>query len=403
MGEDVDYGDPRRRIERALSSPAAQQPAWPDVERVRSVRETLIRASGLVRPEEVDELTADLAAVGRGAAFLLHGGDCAETFAQNTESHVRGNIETLLKMAGLLTDGISLPVIKMARIAGQFAKPRSNDTDPLGLPAYRGDIVNSPFPAPSARVPAPERMAEAYRHSRAALGIVQAMSSQHGADRVYVSHEMLLLDYERALLRHYESGGQQRVYNTSAHFLWIGERTRQVDGAHVALARLLANPIGLKIGPAVTADDAVRYVRMLNPANTPGRLTLICRLGSVNVRRVLPPIVEKVAAAGYHPIWLCDPMHGNTIESPSGYKTRQFSQIGDEIREFIKVHRELGTHPGGIHIEMTGDEVTECLGGRHGIRDLDLAARYETACDPRLNGWQALEMAELAAVGYSSL
>lgn len=394
-------GDPRRVIEMALASKAAQQPEWPDPERARSIREMLSRVPGLVGQEEIDELTGDLAAVARGEAFLLHGGDCAETFSQNTEPHVRGNIETLSKMAAPLARATNLPIVRMARIAGQFAKPRSNDTDPLGLPAYRGDIINSPFPVPSARVPAPERMADAYRHSRAALDMVRAVSSQHGADRVYASHEMLLLDYERALLRGYEYGGQRKVYNTSAHFLWVGERTRQVDGAHVRLARLLANPIGLKIGPAVTADDAVRYVRMLNPANTPGRLTLICRLGSVNVRRVLPPIVEKVTAAGYQPVWLCDPMHGNTIESPSGYKTRQFEHIGDEIREFIKVHRELGTHPGGIHIEMTGDEVTECLGGRKGIRDIDLASRYETACDPRLNGWQALEIAELTASTYS--
>jgi 3-deoxy-D-arabino-heptulosonate 7-phosphate (DAHP) synthase class II len=397
----MDYGDSRRSIERALARAAAQQPEWPDLEHLRSIRQTLSRAAGLVGPEQVEELTSDLAAVARGEALLLQGGDCAETFAQNTEPHVRGNIATLLKMASVLAEITNTPVIRMARIAGQFAKPRSSNTDPLGLPAYRGDIINSPFPAPSAREPAPERMVEAYRHSQATLGLVDEISSRQGADRVYVSHEMLLLDYERGLLRNYAHRGRRRLYNTSAHFLWIGERTRQFDGAHVALARLLANPIGLKIGPTVTADDAVSYVRMLNPVDTPGRLALICRLGSANVRRVLPPIVEKVTAAGYHPVWLCDPMHGNTFESPSGYKTRQVEQIGDEIREFIKVHRELGTHPGGMHLEMTGDEVTECLGGRNGIRDIDLAARYETTCDPRLNGWQALEIAELAASSYS--
>jgi 3-deoxy-D-arabino-heptulosonate 7-phosphate (DAHP) synthase class II len=398
----VDNDDSRRGIAEALAQAAAQQPAWPDLDRVRSACESLARAAPLVAPGQVDELTQDLAAVARGEALLLQGGDCAETFAQNTEPHVRGNIETLLKMAAVLTETTGMPVIRMARIAGQFAKPRSSDRDPFGLPAYRGDIINSAFPAPLAREPAPERMTEAYRHSQAALDTVQAMSGQSEAARVFISHELLLLDYERALLRNYERGGRHRIYSTSAHFLWVGERTRQVDGAHVALARLLANPVGLKIGPAITADEAVNYVRMLNPADTPGRLTLICRLGSGNVRRVLPPIVEKVTAAGYHPVWLCDPMHGNTFESPSGYKTRQVEQIGDEIREFIKVHRELGTHPGGIHIEMTGDDVTECLGGRKGLSDVDLAARYETACDPRLNGGQALEIAELAACSYSA-
>lgn len=395
--------DSRRSIEGALANAAAQQPDWPDLDRVRSIRETLSRAAALVGPEQIDALTGGLAAVARGEALLLQAGDCAETFAQNTEPHVRGNVATLMKMASTLSEAAHLPVIKMARIAGQFAKPRSSHIDPLGLPVYRGDIINSAFPAPIAREPAPERMIEAYRHSRAALEIIRTIPNQRDANRVYVSHEMLLVDYERALLRNYDRGGQRRIYNCSAHFLWIGERTRQVDGAHVALARLLANPIGLKIGPAITADDALNYVRLLNPADTPGHLALICRLGSANVHRVLPPIVERVTAAGYHPVWLCDPMHGNTIESPSGYKTRQVEQIGDEIREFIKVHTELGTHPGGIHLEMTGDDVTECLGGSKGIRDIDLTARYETACDPRLNGWQALEIAELAASIYSAL
>jgi 3-deoxy-D-arabino-heptulosonate 7-phosphate (DAHP) synthase class II len=386
----------RRKVESALASPAAQQPEWPSPERARAVCTALSQASGLVDPAEIDELTGRLAEVARGESLLLQGGDCAETFAQNTESHLRSNIVTLLQMAGLLAVSTTLPVVKVARIAGQFAKPRSSATDSLGLPAYRGDIVNSAFPSLRARTPDPGRMATAYRNSAAALETVR-MVSRPGVDPVYVSHEMLLLDYERALLRTYERDGKRKLYNTSAHFLWIGERTRQLDGAHVALARLVANPIGLKLGPGISPDEAKKYVDMLNPADIPGRLTLICRLGSKNVRKILPAIVERIAGAGYHPIWLCDPMHGNTIESASGYKTRKFEQIIDELREFIEVHRKLGTYPAGIHVEMTGDQVTECLGGRRAIGDDDLAARYETGCDPRLNREQALEIAAAAA------
>jgi 3-deoxy-D-arabino-heptulosonate 7-phosphate (DAHP) synthase class II len=391
----------RRRVGQALANPAAQQPEWPDGDRVRSVCRALARAPVLADAAETDRLAAELAPVARGEALLLQGGDCAETFAQNTESHVRGNIATLWQMAEALAGGTGRPVVKVARIAGQFAKPRSSVTDALGLPVYRGDIVNSPVPTPMARIPEPERMASAYRNSAAALDIICDLSWLD--DIAYTCHEMLLLDYEQALLRCYRRAMEQRVYSTSSHFLWIGERTRQIGGAHIALARLLANPIGIKIGPSVTPGEAVRYAELLNPVGAPGRLTIICRLGCENVRRLLPGIVTAVTAAGHRPIWLCDPMHGNTTESVSGYKTRDFRQIADEVTGFMEVHRMLGTHPGGIHVEMTGDAVTECLGGWQEICDADLAARYETGCDPRLNRHQALELTALTARLYESL
>ncbi len=365
------------------------------------MRLALARAPVLADAAETDRLAADLASVARGEALLLQGGDCAETFAQNTQSHVRGNIATLGQMAEALAGATGRPVVKVARIAGQFAKPRSSLTDALGLPVYRGDIVNSPSPDPMARIPEPERMVSAYRNSAAALGTIKNLFYHN--DIGYTCHEMLLLDYERALLRCYRRAMVQRVYSTSSHFLWIGERTRQTGGAHIALARLLANPIGIKIGPSVTPGEAVRYAELLNPDGSPGRLTMICRLGCAKVRDLLPGIVAAVTAAGHRPIWLCDPMHGNTTESVTGYKTRHFRQIADEITGFVEVHRALGTHPGGIHVEMTGDAVTECLGGRQDIRDADLAARYETGCDPRLNRHQALELAALTARLYQAL
>lgn len=361
----------------------------------------LSRAPALADAAETDRLAAALGPVARGEALLLQGGDCAETFARNTEPHVRGNITTLRHMAEELAGATGLPVVTVARIAGQFAKPRSSASDALGLPVYRGDIVNSPVPTPAARVPEPERMASAYRNSAATLDMIHDLSYHN--DNAYTCHEMLLLDYERALLRCYPVAGGQRMYGTSSHFLWIGERTRQAGGAHVALARLIANPVGVKIGPGVTPAEAVRYAELLNPAGTPGRLAMIVRLGCENVRRLLPGLVSAVTAAGHRPIWLCDPMHGNTTESQSGYKTRDFRRIAAEVTGFIEVHRALGTHPGGIHVEMTGDAVTECLGGDQDISDADLAARYETGCDPRLNRQQAVELAGLTARQYGSL
>lgn len=349
-------------------------------------------------------------------------------------------------MAVVLTYGASLPVVKVGRIAGQYAKPRSASTDSLGLPVYRGDIVNSLIAKPELRVPDPGRMIRAYANAGAAMNLVRALTAAGMADlgqlhdwnrdfvrlspageryealaseidrglrfmsacgvtdtslhttEIFASHEALLLDYERALLRLDNADADNpKLYNLSSHFLWIGERTRQLDGAHIAFAELLHNPIGLKIGPTTTPEQAVEYVRRLDPRNEPGRLTLIARMGNGKVREVLPAIVEKVEASGHKVIWQCDPMHGNTHESSTGYKTRHFDRIVDEVQGFFEVHRKLGSYPGGIHIELTGEDVTECLGGAQDISDIDLAGRYETACDPRLNTQQSLELAFLVA------
>jgi 3-deoxy-7-phosphoheptulonate synthase len=435
----------RRKLDVALTQPAAQQPKWPDVEHVRRVRTVLESVPPITVPTEIDRLREQLAAVALGEAFLLQGGDCAETFASNTEPHIRGNVRTLLQMAVVLTYGSSMPVVKVARIAGQYAKPRSAELDAFGLPSYRGDIINSITATPEARVPDPSRMIRAYANSGATMNLLRALTSGGMADlhmvhdwnkdfvlkspageryealateidrglrfmsacgvsdsslaatEIFASHEALLLDYERAMLRMDTREETARLYDLSAHFLWIGERTRQLDGAHIALAELLANPIGLKIGPTTSPELAVEYVERLNPNNVPGRLTLVSRMGNGKVRDTLPPIVEKVTASGHQVIWQCDPMHGNTHESSTGYKTRHFDRIVDEVQGFFEVHRNLGTHPGGIHVEVTGEDVTECLGGAQEISDLDLHGRYETACDPRLNTQQSLELAFLVA------
>ncbi|MEU7384796.1 MULTISPECIES: class II 3-deoxy-7-phosphoheptulonate synthase [unclassified Streptomyces] len=433
------------RLAGALAKPAAQQPDWPDPDKVREVRTALEGVPPIAVPAEVDRLREQLAAVARGEAFLLQAGDCAETFDGNTEAHLHTTVQTLLQMAVVLTYGTGLPVVKVGRIAGQYAKPRSNTVDSLGLPVYRGDIVNSLLPTPGARTPDPDRMLRAYANASAAMNLLRAMTSGGPADldrvrdrnrdfvrtspagtryealaaemdralrfmsargnaetplhatEIFASHEALLLDYERALLRLDSRGDQPKLYGLSTHFLWIGERTRQLDGAHIAFAELLANPIGLKIGPTTTPELAAEYVERLDPHNQPGRLTLTTRMGSTKIRDILPPIVEKVTASGHQVIWQCDPMHGNTHESPTGYKTRHFHRIVDEVWGFFEVHRRLGTHPGGIHVELTGEDVTECLGGAQGISDTDLAGRYETACDPRLNAQQSIELAFLIA------
>jgi 3-deoxy-7-phosphoheptulonate synthase len=349
-------------------------------------------------------------------------------------------------MAIVLTYGASLPVVKIGRIAGQYAKPRSAPTDALGLPSYRGDIVNSLAADPIARIPDPSRMVRAYANAGAAMNLVRALTATGMADlgqvhdwnkdfvrrspagarfeaiaseieravrfmdacgvddhnlhsvEFYASHEALLVDYERAMLRlDTRDERDPKLYDVSAHFLWVGERTRQLDGAHIALAEMIANPIGLKIGPSTTPEMAVEYVERLDPHNVPGRLTLISRMGNGKVRDVLPGIVQKVESSGHKVIWQCDPMHGNTHESTTGYKTRHFDRIVDEVQGFFEVHGALGSHPGGIHVEVTGEDVTECLGGAQEISDADLAGRYETACDPRLNTQQSLELAFLVA------
>jgi 3-deoxy-7-phosphoheptulonate synthase len=438
--------DLRKRLDDALARPAAQQPEWPDAQTVAHVRTVLESVPPVTLPPEVDKLHDRLADVANGRAFLLQGGDCAETFVDNTEPHLRATIRTLLQMAIVLTYGASLPVVKVGRIAGQYAKPRSAPLDALGLPSYRGDIVNALVADPVARIPDPSRMIRAYANASAAMNLVRALTATGMADltmvhdwnkdfvrtspagarfeaiaaeieralafmaacgvddynlhqvEFFASHEALLIDYERAMLRLDQRDPElPKLYDLSAHFVWIGERTRQLDGAHIAFAELLANPIGLKIGPTTSPELAVEYVERLDPGNHPGRLTLVSRMGSGRVRDVLPAIVEKVEASGHKVIWQCDPMHGNTVESTSGYKTRHFDRIVDEVQGFFEVHAALGTHPGGIHVEVTGEDVTECLGGAQEISDADLAGRYETACDPRLNTQQSLELAFLVA------
>lgn len=438
----LDRLDPgiRASLTAALELPAEQQPQWPDRDVLRAATATLAEAPPVVIPREIDALSARLADVAAGSAFLLQGGDCAETFEGNTETHIRGNVHTLLQMGVVLAYGAGTPVVHIGRIAGQYAKPRSSETDARGLPSYRGDAVNALTPSADARAPDPRRMGHAYANACATMNMVRAvvgttsLSGAHAWNKEFLAsskvgerydalatemdsglafmsacgvnpgslrppeffagHEALLLDYEAALVRANESG---RAYGTSGHFLWIGERTRQPGGAHIAFAEQLSNPIGVKLGPATTPQAAVEYVERLDPRNEPGRLTLVCRMGNGKVRDVLPAIVAKVEATGHRVIWQCDPMHGNTHKSPSGHKTRHFDRIVDEVQGFFEVHRGLGTHPGGIHVELTGDDVTECLGGAQEMSDEDLASRYETACDPRLNAEQSLELAFLVA------
>ncbi|MBM7278187.1 class II 3-deoxy-7-phosphoheptulonate synthase [Gordonia rubripertincta] len=440
-------GGLQERFDDAMSRPALQQPSWP-AEEARKIRTVLESVPPICMPAEVQSLSSQLADVAEGRAFLLQGGDCAETFADNTEPHIKANIRTLLQMAVVLTYGASMPVVKVARIAGQYAKPRSSNVDALGLPSYRGDMVNG-FPADEAvRQHDPSRLVRAYANAAAAMNLVRALtqaeadlhrvhdwnrefvrtspagaryealaseidrglrfmdacgvtdSSLHSAS-IFASHEALVLDYERAMLRLADAPdkeSQEKVlYDLSAHFLWIGERTRQLDGAHIAFAELISNPIGVKIGPTTTPEQAVEYVERLDPHNVPGRLTLVARMGNGKVREVLPAIVAAVEATGHKVIWQCDPMHGNTHEASTGFKTRHFDRIVDEVQGFFEVHRALGSHPGGVHVELTGEDVTECLGGAQEISDLDLAGRYETACDPRLNTQQSLELAFLVA------
>ncbi len=394
--------------------PAEQQPDWPDRDELRRVGEVLSGLPPTVEPSEVDRLRERLAQVALGRAFLVQGGDCAETFAGNTDAHVLGNLRTLLCVAGVLAVAARLPVVTVGRVAGQYAKPRSSPFEAGGLPSYRGDIVNSLTPDAVSRTPDPRRMLRAHAAAGAAMDIVRSEAEASGTE-LFTSHEALLLDYEQALARHSPGSGRgddsaeagagggageppgSRLYGLSGHFLWIGERTRHLDGAHIAFAERIANPIGLKIGPSVTPEEVTEYAERLDPHRVPGRLTLISRMGSDRVRDVLPPVVEKLTASGHQVVWQCDPMHGNTHTSSTGYKTRRFGRILDEVRGFFAVHRALGTHPGGLHLELTGDDVTECLGGAQEISDAHLGTRYETACDPRLNGRQSLELAHHVA------
>jgi 3-deoxy-7-phosphoheptulonate synthase len=429
--------------------PAAQQPQWPDGAVLEAVTAELAQIPPLVFAGECDKLKERLAAVTRGEAFVLQGGDCAETFAGSTADAIQGKLRTLLQVAVILTYAASVPVVKIGRLAGQFAKPRSSLTetrDGTELPAYRGDAINGLEFTAQARKPDPQRLLRACHYSAATLNLCRAFTQggyadlrlvhawntdfvaaspagrryevlageidraltfmhASGADpaelrtvEFYSSHEALILAYERALTRIDSRTGFP--YDTSAHFLWIGERTRALDGAHVEFARHINNPIGVKLGPTTTPQDALSLVELLNPGNEPGRLTFITRMGASQIRLALPPIVAKVTASGAQVAWVCDPMHGNTIEAPGGQKTRHVEDILAEVTGFFEVHRALGTHPGGIHIEFTGDDVTECVGGSHGLTEDDLTYRYETACDPRLNRGQSLDLAFRVAELY---
>jgi 3-deoxy-7-phosphoheptulonate synthase len=430
--------------------PISQQPEWPDSEAVAAASAEIATLPPLVFAGEIDILRDRLARAARGEAFLLQGGDCAETFAGATAEAIRNRVKTILQMAVVLTYGASMPIIKMGRMAGQFAKPRSSDTETRGdvtLPAYRGDIVNGYDFTPEARQPDPRRLVQGYHTSASTLNLIRAFTqggfadlrqvhswnrgfasnpANHryeklaseidkairfmlaaGADfdelkrvEFYSSHEGLLMDYERPMTRIDSRNGTP--VNTSAHFVWIGERTRALDGAHVDYFSRIRNPIGVKLGPSTAAADMEKLIDKLDPDREPGRLTFVSRMGAGKIRDALPPLLEAIKGMDANPLWITDPMHGNGLTTPTGYKTRRFDDIVDEVKGFFEVHRAAGTYPGGIHIELTGDDVTECLGGSEEIDEADLATRYESLCDPRLNHMQSLELAFLVAEELSA-
>jgi 3-deoxy-7-phosphoheptulonate synthase len=430
--------------------PISQQPAWPDPEAVAAASAEIATLPPLIFAGEVDILRAQLAKAARGEAFLLQGGDCAETFAGATAEAIRNRVKTILQMAVVLTYGASMPVIKMGRMAGQFAKPRSSDTETRGdvtLPAYRGDIVNGYDFTPESRQADPRRLVQGYHTAASTLNLIRAFTqggfadlrqvhswnrgfasnpANHryeklageidkairfmlaaGADfdelkrvEFYSSHEGLLMDYERPMTRIDSRNGTP--VNTSAHFVWIGERTRALDGAHVDYFSRIRNPIGVKLGPTTTASDMEKLIDKLDPNREPGRLTFVARMGAGKVRDALPPLLEAIKGMDANPLWISDPMHGNGLTTPTGYKTRRFDDIVDEVKGFFEAHHSAGTYPGGIHIELTGDDVTECLGGSEQIDEADLAMRYESLCDPRLNHMQSLELAFLVAEELSA-
>ncbi|MBY0350857.1 class II 3-deoxy-7-phosphoheptulonate synthase [Tabrizicola sp.] len=435
------------------AKPRVQMPDYPDQAALATVEAQLSKYPPLVFAGEARTLKRQLALAGEGKAFLLQGGDCAESFAEFSADNIRDTFRVMLQMAVVLTYAAKVPVIKVGRMAGQFAKPRSAPTeviDGVELPSYKGDIINGFDPTPEARSPDPTRMLQAYTQAAASLNLLRAFSTGGFADihrvhswtlgfaehdkaeryremanrisdaldfmnaagvnsdtanelaRVdfYTSHEALLLEYEEALCRVDSITGQNIA--GSGHMIWIGDRTRQPDGAHVEFARGVLNPIGLKCGPSTTPEDLKVLMAKLNPENEPGRLTLIARFGAGKVGEHLPRLIRTVQSEGANVVWSCDPMHGNTIKSPSGYKTRPFESVLREVREFFAIHKAEGTVPGGVHFEMTGKDVTECTGGLRAVSDENLADRYHTACDPRLNASQSLELAFLVAEELSS-
>jgi 3-deoxy-7-phosphoheptulonate synthase len=436
------------------SKPIKQVPTYPDAEAVKAVETALRNYPPLVFAGEARSLKAELAEVCEGRAFLLQGGDCAESFAEFHPDNIRDTFRVLLQMAVVLTFAASSPVVKVGRIAGQFAKPRSSDTetiDGVELPSYRGDIINGMEFTKAARVPDPQRQLQAYSQAAATLNLIRAFAKGGYADlhhvhrwtlgfvsdspegaryeelatrisealdfmracgidgdtapqmretEFYTSHEALLLGYEQAMTRIDSTTGEW--YDTSAHMLWIGDRTRQADHAHVEFCRGVKNPIGMKCGPSMEADDLLRLIDALNPENEPGRLTLIARFGAGNVEKHLPGLIRAVEKEGRKVVWSCDPMHGNTVKASNGFKTRPVDRVLAEVQEFMAVHRAEGTHAGGVHFEMTGRDVTECIGGAQAITEGDLSSRYHTHCDPRLNANQALELAFLIAEGLKA-
>ena len=429
--------------------PIVQQPEYPDQAALKQVEETLSTMPPLVFAGEIRNLQSHLAEVANGNAFLVQGGDCAESFAEFNANKIRDTFQVLLQMAVVLTFAGSCPVVKIGRMAGQFAKPRSAATETSGgieLPSYRGDIVNGIDFTAESRVADPERLLQAYHQSASTLNLLRAFAQggfadlhqvhrwnqgfvdksplgekyQHLATQIdqalafmeacgltsettpqihetslYTSHEALLLGYEEALTR--KDSITDQWYDCSAHMLWIGDRTRQPDHAHVEFLKGIQNPIGVKVGPTTSTDDLIRLMDILNPDNIPGRLTLIARMGADNIEDMLPPLVRTVKSEGRNVVWSSDPMHGNTIKASSGYKTRSVNAILKEMKGFFQVHRAEGTYAGGVHFEMTGQNVTECIGGAYQITEEGLADRYDTFCDPRLNGEQALELAFLIA------
>lgn len=429
--------------------PAKQLPAYPDESALQAAENTIAAMPPLVFAGEARNLKAQLASVAAGQAFVLQGGDCAESFAEFGANKIRDTFRVMLQMAIIMTYGGTVPIVKMGRVAGQFAKPRSEENETKNgetLPIYRGDIINGMDFNPESRIPDPQRMVRAYNQAAATLNLLRAFAQGGYADLqkvhswnldfltdsplteryeamaneidralafmracgvtgdnvpamretdFYTSHEALLLPYEQAMTRVDSTTGDW--YDTSAHFLWIGARTNQSEGAQVEFVRGIKNPIGLKCPPNLDGDTLIRLIDTINPENEPGRLSLIARMGAGQVENKLSPLVRRVKEEGRTVAWICDPMHGNTEKSSTGYKTRKFDNILSEVRDFFAVHRAEGTHAGGVHFEMTGQNVTECTGGADDVTEEDLSSRYHTACDPRLNANQALELAFLVA------
>jgi 3-deoxy-7-phosphoheptulonate synthase len=429
--------------------PVVQMPKYINQKSLSSVEAKLSLKPPLVFAGEVQALKKSLHLVEKGEAFILQGGDCAESFTQFSANGIRDTFKVLLQMAVILTFGSSMPIIKIGRIAGQFAKPRSSDIEVLNgveLPSYRGDMINDMEFNKASREPDPHRLIEGYEQSAATLNLIRAFAQggmadlakvhewtlgfladtpettkyQEVADRIseslnfmkacgltsdtasqlretefYTSHEALLLNYEEALTREDTITSEKGWYSTSAHLLWVGDRTRQHDHGHIEFLSGIQNPVGIKCGPSLEPDDLIRLIEKINPENDTGKVVLICRMGSEKVFDHLPKLVKKIQSEGKKVIWCCDPMHGNTIKASNGYKTRKVSQILNEVDNFFNVHKTEGSYPGGVHFEMTGSNVTECLGGANEVKESDLGSRYHTHCDPRLNGSQSLELAFL--------